>query len=79
MPAHAAVYHPGFGHGMAMNAGHGFLAHVAHMAFTALIYEAIFRILRHIPLWAIVIMAAAAIWFGYQHYKKRGTYTPNQW
>lgn len=58
---------------LAHHAGSAFLSHVGHMIFTALIYHTLFRIMSHIPLSVLIVLAVAAVIAGYFYHARRSS------
>ncbi|KXV69929.1 hypothetical protein AD951_04430 [Acetobacter malorum] len=53
-------------------AAHSFLSGVGHSIFNGMIYSAVFRIARHIPLPILILLIAVAVIIGWQRARSTG-------
>lgn len=65
------VFHHAAGYG-GYSAAHGLLTGVAHTVVHALIYSAMFRLLRHVPLPLLIGVIVIVVFMGYRHAQRTG-------
>lgn len=53
-------------------AGGHFLQSIMHMVFTSMVWSAMFRIVRHIPLPILIVLILAVIVFGFVYARRNG-------
>lgn len=69
---HPAYHAMGASHGIMHGAAGGFLQNVMHMIFNSLIWTAVYRIARQIPLPILIVLVIGLIGLGYLYAKKNG-------